>query len=123
MNGRLAAGEISLNAAIGDGEESDWQDRLADESEDQETALVRCDELRHRRESLAIALRQLAPRAQEIIRARYLRDEPIPLAILANRYGITPQRVRQIEDNAVQKLRARLQRLPGALSAPMPRAA
>ncbi|HEX4195462.1 MAG TPA: RNA polymerase sigma factor RpoH [Stellaceae bacterium] len=123
MNGRLAARQISLNAAIGDDEESDWEDRLADDSEDQETALVRCDELRHRRENLAIALSQLAPRAQEIIRARYLRDEPVPLAILANRYGITPQRVRQIEDDAVRKLRARLQQLPRALLAPMPRAA
>jgi RNA polymerase sigma-32 factor len=106
MNWRLAATETSLNAAVAEEGEGDWQDRLVDEREDQETVMTQCDELRHRRESLAAALPQLAPRAREIIRERYLQEEPVSLSILAARYGVTPQRVRQIEEEAIAKLRS-----------------
>jgi RNA polymerase sigma-32 factor len=78
--------------------------------EDQETELARCDELQHRREWLTGALSQLAPRAQEIVRDRYLQEEPVSLAILAARYGLTPERVRQIEGRAIEKLRALMRR-------------
>jgi RNA polymerase sigma-32 factor len=111
MNWRLAATETSLNAAVAEEGDGDWQDRLADEREDQEAVMTRCDELQHRRESLAAALTQLAPRAREIIRERYLRDEPVSLAILAARYGVTPQRVRQIEEEAIAKLRSHATRI------------
>jgi RNA polymerase sigma-32 factor len=111
MNWRLAATETSLNAAVAEEGDGDWQDRLADEREDQEAVMTRCDELQHRRDSLAAALTQLAPRAREIIRERYLRDEPVSLAILAARYGVTPQRVRQIEEEAIAKLRSHATRI------------
>jgi RNA polymerase sigma-32 factor len=104
MNWRLAAAETSLNAPVGE-EESDWQDRLADDSESQETRLARRDEWQHRRGWLANALTQLAPRAAAIVRERYLREEPVPVGILAARYGVSPQRVRQIEEQAIEKLR------------------
>jgi RNA polymerase sigma-32 factor len=110
MNWRLSATETSLNAAVAEDGDGDWQDRLADESEDQEAVMTRCDELRHRRESLAAALTQLTPRAREIIRERYLCEEPVSLAVLAARYGVTPQRVRQIEDEAIAKLRGNTER-------------
>lgn len=106
MNWRLSAGETSLNAAVANDGEGDWQDRLADERDDQEAVATQCDELLHRRESLAAALAQLTPRAREIVRERYLREQPVTLTILAARYGITPQRVRQIEVEAITKLRA-----------------
>lgn len=115
MNGRLAVGEVSLNAPVGE-EEDDWQDRLADDSENQEAMLARRDEMRHRRETLASGLTLLAPRAREIIHARHLREEPVSLAILAARYGVTPKRVRQIEEKAIATLRLHTSRQKGPLA-------
>jgi RNA polymerase sigma-32 factor len=108
MNTRLTAVEVSLNAPVGAEDETDWQDRLADDREDQESLLAQSDELQHRRERLTDALTRLPPRTQQIIRERYLREEPVSPAILAARYGVTPQRVRQIEEQAIEKLRALL---------------
>ncbi len=90
MNTRLTAVEMSLNAPVGGEEEANWQDRLADDREDQESQLAQYDELQHRREQLTEALTRLPLRAQQIVRERYLREEPVPLAILAARYGVTP---------------------------------
>ena len=117
MNGRLAARESSLDAPFAEGEDGDWQDRLPDDGEDQESATARCDEVRKHRILVQKGLMHLAPRARDIIRERYLRDDPVPLSILASRYGVTPQRIRQIEEKAIADLRSHA-RHPRPLAAP-----
>jgi RNA polymerase sigma-32 factor len=110
MNARLSAADDSLNAAFAEGE-GEWQDALADESENQEATLARRDEADQRRELLNLALAHLNPREREIVRERYLREKAIPLAVLADRYGVTPQRIRQIELAAVEQLQSTVRRL------------
>ncbi|HEV8015801.1 MAG TPA: RNA polymerase factor sigma-32 [Stellaceae bacterium] len=110
MNARLSAADDSLNAAFDDGN-GEWQDALADESENQEAALARRDEADDRRGLLNLALAHLHPREREIIRARYLTEKAVPLEVLAGRYGVTPQRIRQIELAAVEQLQSTVRRL------------
>jgi RNA polymerase sigma-32 factor len=104
MNSRLSATDTSLNASTADGETA-WQDRLADDREDQESELTTREERRQQFRRLALALPHLSAREQEIVRARYLREEPLSLAELAARHGVTSERIRQVETQAVAKLK------------------
>ncbi|HEY0282583.1 MAG TPA: RNA polymerase sigma factor RpoH [Rhizomicrobium sp.] len=104
MNRRLSAPDSSLNAPLrGDGE-SEWQDWLADDSLDQETVMAESEEVAERRELLDAALGELPEREREIIRARRLQDEPATLEELSHRFGISRERVRQIEVRAFDRL-------------------
>jgi RNA polymerase sigma-32 factor len=116
MNARLSGIDSSLSVSASD-DETPWQDRLADEKVDQETEIGDRDEKRQHLRSVALALPRLPAREQEIIRARFLTDKPIPFAVLATRYAVTPQRIRQIESRAVAKLRA-LMKNPWAVEIP-----
>ena len=104
MNRRLAAPDHSLNAPLrvdGDGE---WQDWLVDESDDQETTLAESEELRKRRALLTAAMQTLNERERHILQERRLRDDPTTLEDLSQEYGISRERVRQIEVRAFEKL-------------------
>jgi RNA polymerase sigma-32 factor len=104
MNRRLG-GDVSLNAPIREGEDSDeWQDRLADESSSQESRLMESEEFENRRKALGQALATLNERERQIFEARRLADEPITLEELADEYGISRERVRQIEARAFEKV-------------------
>jgi RNA polymerase sigma-32 factor len=104
MNRRLAAPDHSLNAPLkidGDGE---WQDWLVDETETQEIALAERQELNKRRNLLGQAMKSLNQRERHILTERRLKDEPTTLEDLSKEYGISRERVRQIEVRAFEKL-------------------
>jgi RNA polymerase sigma-32 factor len=104
MNRRLC-GDASLNAMIReDGESGEWQDWLMDESPDQETTLAASEELDNRRKALADALDVLDGRDRRIFEGRRMAGDPITLAELADEFGVSRERVRQIEVRAFEKV-------------------
>ncbi len=104
MNRRLASPDHSLNAPLrGDGE-GEWQDWLVDETDNQETTLSERQELGVRRDLLRAAMTHLTDRERDILVERRLKDEPTTLEDLSQRYGVSRERVRQIEVRAFDKL-------------------
>ena len=104
MNRRLG-GDASLHAAIReDGDSGEWQDWLVDESPDQETTLAASEEFDNRRKTLSDALTLLNERERRIFEARRLAEDPITLADLAEEFGVSRERVRQIEVRAFEKV-------------------
>jgi RNA polymerase sigma-32 factor len=106
MNHRLAAPDHSLNAPLrADGEgEGEWQDWLVDEESNQETNLGERQELGLRRDLLRGALSHLSERERDILVERRLKEQPTTLEDLSRKYGISRERVRQIEVRAFDKL-------------------
>jgi len=104
MNRRLSAPDSSLNAPLRVDGESEWQDWLPDETIDQETRLAESEEVDERRALLNAALGELPEREREIIRARRLQDDPATLEELSHKFGISRERVRQIEVRAFDRL-------------------
>jgi RNA polymerase sigma-32 factor len=105
MNRRLG-GDASLNAPIrDDGNSGEWQDWLVDESPDQETTLAASEEFDKRRKTLSDALTVLNERQRRIFETRRLAEEQITLAELAEEFGLSRERVRQIEVSAFEKVR------------------
>jgi RNA polymerase sigma-32 factor len=105
MNRRLV-GDASLNAPVrsDEADSSEWQDWLVDESQSQETRLVESEELDNRRAALKQALGVLNERERRIFEARRLSDDPITLEELSGEFGVSRERVRQIEVRAFEKL-------------------
>jgi RNA polymerase sigma-32 factor len=104
MNRRLG-GDVSLNAPIReDGDSGEWQDWLVDESSSQESVLAESEQLDNRRKALGAALNVLNERERRIFQARRLADEPITLEELADEFGVSRERVRQIEVRAFEKV-------------------
>ena len=104
MNRRLG-GDVSLNAPIrDDGDSGEWQDWLVDEVSDQETRLVEDEESDNRRKALGDALSVLNERERRIFEARRLADDPVTLEDLAAEFGVSRERVRQIEVRAFEKV-------------------
>jgi RNA polymerase sigma-32 factor len=105
MNRRLSGGDASLNAPIVSDGESEWQDWLADETQvSQETTLAESEEFGARMDLLRDAMSGLSDRERHIITERRLRDEPSTLEDLSKEYGVSRERVRQIEVRAFEKL-------------------
>jgi RNA polymerase sigma-32 factor len=104
MNRRLAAPDHSLNAPLRAESEGEWQDWLVDESESQEQKLGERQELGLRRDLLKKAMGILNERERDIIAERRLKEEPTTLEDLSQKYGISRERVRQIEVRAFEKL-------------------
>jgi RNA polymerase sigma-32 factor len=104
MNRRLAAPDHSLNAPLRAEGEGEWQDWLVDDSESQETVLGEHEELLGRRKLLTAAMKNLNKRERHILTERRLKDEPATLEELSQEYGISRERVRQIEVRAFEKL-------------------
>ena len=104
MNRRLASPDHSLNAPLRSDSEGEWQDWLVDETESQEVKLADRQELGLRRDLLEKALTHLNERERHILGERRLKDNPTTLEDLSQHYGISRERVRQIEVRAFEKL-------------------
>lgn len=114
MNRRMSGNDASLNATIGgaDGDSStEWQDWLEDESADQAAAYEARNELDIRRELLAEAMDVLNERERDILAQRRLQERPVKLDELSKVYGVSRERVRQIEVRAFEKLQERIRDL------------
>ncbi len=116
MNRRLSGPDSSLNAPLRSESESEWQDWLADDTIDQETRLAEREERGDRHDALTNALDTLNERERDIIQERRLKDEPATLEELSQKYGVSRERVRQIEVRAFEKLQAAMQ--PRQIAAP-----
>jgi RNA polymerase sigma-32 factor len=104
MNRRLG-GDVSLNAPIREeGDSGEWQDWLVDDSASQESRLVESEEADNRKKALSEALSLLNDRERRIFEARRLADDPIKLEELADEFGVSRERVRQIEARAFDKV-------------------
>ena len=104
MNRRLASPDHSLNAPVRADSEGEWQDWLVDEQETQESELAEREDMSNRRALLGEALKGLNERERHILIERRLKDEPTTLEELSQQYGISRERVRQIEVRAFEKL-------------------
>ena len=110
MNRRLTGPDASLNAPLRSDSESEWQDWLADDTIDQETRMAEREEMGERHDLLTGALGELTDREREIIQARRLQDDPATLEELSQKYGVSRERVRQIEVRAFEKLQNQMKR-------------
>jgi RNA polymerase sigma-32 factor len=104
MNRRLG-GDASLNAPVrAEADAGEWQDWLVDESESQETLLANQEELDQRRQMLSEAMDVLNDRERRIFQARRLSEDPMTLEDLSGEFGVSRERVRQIEVRAFEKV-------------------
>jgi RNA polymerase sigma-32 factor len=104
MNRRLG-GDASLNAPLREeGDSGEWQDWLVDDSTSQETRLAESEELDNRRTALKGALNVLNDRERRIFEARRLSEDPLTLEELSEEFGVSRERVRQIEVRAFEKV-------------------
>jgi RNA polymerase sigma-32 factor len=118
MNRRLG-GDASLNAGIReDGDSGEWQDWLVDESASQEAVLAESQEFDNRRKALGDALSVLNERERRIFEARRLADNPITLEELASEFGVSRERVRQIEVRAFEKVQKAVRSRIAAMESP-----
>jgi RNA polymerase sigma-32 factor len=120
MNRRLC-GDASLNAAIHeDGDSGEWQDWLVEESPDQETTLAASEEFDNRHKTLSDALTVLNKRERRIFETRRLAEEQITLVKLAEEFGVSRERVRQIEVSAFEKVQNAVKHRVAAMASPAP---
>jgi RNA polymerase sigma-32 factor len=120
MNRRLG-GDVSLNAPIReDGHSGEWQDWLVDDISDQETRMAESEESDNRRKALGEALSVLNDRERRIFEARRLAEEPITLKELADEFGVSRERVRQIGVCAFEKVQKSVKNRVAAMEAPAP---
>jgi len=123
MNRRLG-GDASLNAPLREEGEGEWQDWLVDDSASQENLLAEREESDARMGALRNALTVLNPRERRIFEARRLADDPITLEELSTEFGVSRERVRQIEVRAFEKVQAAVKagvaraQIPAARRAP-----
>jgi RNA polymerase sigma-32 factor len=118
MNRRLG-GDASLNAPIReDGDSGEWQDWLVDDSASQESRLVADEELDNRRKALTSALSVLNERERRIFEARRLAEDPVTLEELAAEFGVSRERVRQIEVRAFDKVQKAVKNRVAAMESP-----
>ena len=114
MNRRLAGPDASLNAPLRADSENEWQDWLADEDAvSQETQLAESEEKSIRMALLEEAMTELTDRERHILTERRLKDDPTTLEELAAQYGVSRERVRQIEVRAFDKLQKAMMRMAG----------
>jgi RNA polymerase sigma-32 factor len=119
MNRRLG-GDASLNAPIrADGDSGEWQDWLVDDSTSQEAQLAESEEFDNRRQALTDALSVLNDRERRIFEARRLADDPVTLEDLADEFGVSRERVRQIEVRAFEKVQKAVKNRIAAMEAPV----
>ena len=108
MEGRLFSGDQSLNVQIGHEVDTEWQDMIVDDRETQDKIVEKKDEYLHRKKLFNEALKILNPREKEIIKLRRLRDKPKKLEELSQQFKISRERVRQIEEKAMEKLQKKI---------------
>jgi len=110
MNRRMIGGDVSLNAKIkSDGEtEDEWQSLLVDQSEDHAEKFAHSDEARERIAIVIKSLIVLNDREKSVILDRRMKEPPLTLEQLSEKHGISRERVRQIENKAIDKLKAKI---------------
>ena len=110
MNRRMVGGDVSLNATINTDGESDeeWQSLLRDYNEDHAEDFARQDEINDRRRILIKALKVLNEREKSILLDRRLREQPLTLEQLSEKHRVSRERVRQIENRAIEKLQSQV---------------
>ena len=106
MNRRLAARDVSLNAPVSDEASTEFQDTLVDETPSPEAIFAKSEELLERRGYLKNALGTLSERERHIFIERQLSEEPKTLEKLGRQYGISRERIRQLEARAFEKVKA-----------------
>jgi RNA polymerase sigma-32 factor len=118
MNRRLG-GDASLNAPIrDDGDSGEWQDWLVSDAPSAERVMVENQELDNRRKALGEALSVLNERERRIFEARRLAEDPITLEELAEEFGVSRERVRQIEVRAFEKVQGAVKHRVAAMERP-----
>ncbi|GEO82933.1 RNA polymerase sigma factor RpoH [Pararhodospirillum oryzae] len=120
MNRRLAAPDSSLNVPVGEDQSMDRMDLLVDDTENQEERYAMHEEQQVGRQLLRDALSTLTERERHIITARRLRSEPVTLEELGGEYGVSRERVRQIENRAFEKLQSSVRKAARALNERQP---
>lgn len=108
MEARLSASDRSLNAQLGESSENEWQELLADERPLPEEEVMATKDAERRAEWIRESLKCLSPRELTIIKERRLQEDTVTLEALGKRLGISKERVRQIEHQALKKLKAAL---------------
>lgn len=116
MEGRLSGGDQSLNAHIGEDGDSEWQNFLADERPNPEDVVIGMKDSQARSKWLNEALKKLTDREQKIIRERHLGYDTVTLEDLGTVLGVSKERVRQLEQRAMLKLKDSLSRQAGHYS-------
>ena len=111
MNRRLRAPDQSLNTPLRADTEVEWQDILVDESDSQEAGLMQRQELGQRRRLLNNAIEALNERERHIVTERHLRESPTTLEELSRIYGVSRERIRQIEERALEKMQAAVRKM------------
>jgi RNA polymerase sigma-32 factor len=111
MNRRLEGADHSLNVPLRSDSETQWQDWLVDDTASQESTIADADEFDHRMSLLHRAMAVLNERERHILSERRLKDEPTTLEDLSSQYGISRERVRQIEVRAFEKLQRAIKAL------------
>ncbi len=104
MENRLFSGDQSLNVQIGTEEKTEWQDTIKDDRKTQDTIIENINEFDYRKNLLEKAMDVLNPREKQIIRLRKLAEKPKKLEELSKHFEISRERVRQIEEKAMEKL-------------------
>lgn len=112
MESRLAAGDRSLNAPVGEEADTDWQDLLVDDRPNPEQATSQRHDSKRRAAWLGAALQSLPERERIIVSARFLGEAEVTLERLGVKLGISKERVRQLEHQALGRLRRRLADIP-----------
>jgi RNA polymerase sigma-32 factor len=122
MNRRLS-GDASLNAPVRVDAEGEWQDWLVDETADQETTLAQDEEQAMRHDMLSEAMQKLNDRERRVFEARRLRDDPVTLEDLSREFGVSRERIRQIEVRAFEKVQKAVKSAASKALAPKPQLA
>jgi len=111
MNGRMSGSDASLNVPMGADGDMEWQDWLADDEPGTAETFANRQELDSRMELLTRAMEDLSERERHILTERRLIDEPKTLEELSDQYGVSRERIRQIEVRAFEKLQKTMKRL------------
>ncbi|QDO97317.1 RNA polymerase factor sigma-32 [Ferrovibrio terrae] len=112
MEGRLGAGDRSLNVTLSEDSDSEWQDLLVDDGPDPEAIIMQQRDGRLKRRWLGRALADLPERERRVLQARFFADQVITLDRIGAHMGISKERVRQLEAQALTRLRRRLGDIP-----------
>ncbi|MGZ0189180.1 MAG: sigma factor-like helix-turn-helix DNA-binding protein, partial [Alphaproteobacteria bacterium] len=104
MNRRMSGSDQSLNAPMRQDGDAEWQDWLVDDTATHDVTVAETDELDHRREMLDAAMKNLTERERLILTERRLKEDPVTLEDLSKDFGVSRERVRQIEVRAFDKV-------------------
>ena len=108
MNRRISGSDYSLNSPVTDDSSGEWQDWLEDDTQNQEASFADTEEYLIKKNILSDSLKYLNERERDIISERQLSENPLTLEELSNRYGVSRERIRQIEAKAFEKLQTKM---------------